>query len=174
MTLETFAEPVRLGGVDRYVLWQSAFEFEVPERVLRDDRGRIPAFATAEAAREYAIVRGMTLGTPAPGVDLTHDLDAISAWAACPDASSLDVVAVGYEWMFLENAGILPSMYDDGLGEALEQVVWQLDAAELARIDPKSASLAPVWTVEELALLAETLRRGVEEFGNALSPAEAP
>ncbi|HEY2854917.1 MAG TPA: hypothetical protein VGJ18_18815 [Gemmatimonadaceae bacterium] len=70
MPLETFAERVRLGARDRFVLWQSAFDFDVPCRVLRDDEGQIPAFDTPEEARAYAAGRGFAVGSYPPGVDL--------------------------------------------------------------------------------------------------------
>ena len=169
MELETFADPVRLGGTVRYVLWQSAFEFEVPEQLVRDSAGRIRAFSSVQAAQSHAAAHGLALSEHLPGIDPTRDLDAVLSWVAQPSAATLDHGLISRTWMFLNDAGVLPGMYDEGLDASVQQVVWQLDAAELAAIDPRSAHLAPRWSDEELAVLARTLRRGIEEFAALLS-----
>ena len=169
MGLETFAEHVRLGGTDRFVLWQSAFEFDVPERLVRDESGRIIAFSTLEAASAYTTSRQLAFSGYPHGGDPTHDLDAAAAWAARPTADTLDHALVRKTWRFLAAAALLPGMYDERLDPRLEQVVWQLDSAELAAIDPKSAHLAPRWTEDELVVLANTMLRGVDEFAALLT-----
>ena len=169
MELETFADPVRLEGKVRFVLWQSAFEFDVPERLVRDEAGRIVAFSTAEAAATYAAAHGITLSSYPPDVDPTHDLEKIATWTSQPAADTLDHEAAVSTWKFLSDAGVLLGMYDDGLDPALEQVVSQLDRAELVAFDAKSAHLTPKWTETEIALLAGTLRSGVQEFARLLT-----
>lgn len=170
MELETFAERVRLGGSDRFVLWQSAFEFGVESRVLRDAAGRIPTFSVPEAARTYAAGQGIALSSYPPGIDLTHDLDAVAGWAARPQAPTLNPTAVVDAWMFLEDAGVLPGMYDDDLGTELEHVVSQLDSAELAvRYPDQFARYAPAWTAGELTTLSVTLQRAIAEFSRLLA-----
>lgn len=169
MELETFVEPVRLGATVRFVLWQSAFEFDVPDRLVRDADGRIVAFSSAPAAKRYAETRGLELSEHLPDRDPTRDLDGVLAWATRPSAVTLDKDLIVRTWMFLNDAGVLPGMYDEGLEDAVEQVVSQLDAAELAAIDPRSAHLAPSWTNEELTTLARTLQGGIERFAALLS-----
>jgi|SRR6185312_12637142 hypothetical protein len=168
MELETFAEAVRLGGIVRFVLWQSAFEFDVPEQILRDEAGRVPAFATPNAASAYAATRQLKLSDHAADVDPTWDLDALVLWADDP-RQILDHGAIRKTWKFLTDAGLLPGMHEDGLDPALQEVVWQLDSAELAAIDPKSAHLAPKWADAEVALLARTLRDAIAEFAKLLT-----
>ena len=172
MELETFVEPVRLAGMTRFVLCQYAFEFDIPRRLVCDDSGRICAFSTLEAAFTYAMNRGLALSDYPPGVDPTHDLDAVAAWTARPTADTLDHALLTDAWRFLQYARLLPGMYAEGLEPKLESVVWQLDATELATIDPKNAHLAPKWTEDELTVLATTLRRGIEDFAALMtSPA---
>ena len=173
MSLETFAQRVRFARQDRFVLWQAVFEPPVESRVLRDDAGRIPVFTTPESASTYAATRGITLSSYPPGVDITHDLDAIALWAATPEAATLDPVAIVSTWMFLEDAGVLPGMYDDDLDAELEHVVWQLDYAELAvRYPEQFARHTPTWTAVALTTLASTLRRGITEFGSLLTSSD--
>ena len=170
MELETFAQRVRLGGSDCFVLWQSAFEFGVENRVLRDAGGRIPTFSAPEAARTYAAGQGIALSSYPPGIDPTEDLDAVARWAACPQAPTLNPTAVVYAWMFLDDAGVLPGMYDDDIGTELEHVVSQLDSADLAvRYPDQFARFAPAWTAGELATLAVTLQRGIAEFSRLIA-----
>jgi hypothetical protein len=174
MTVQTFAERVRLGGIDRFVLWQSAFDFDVPSRILRDEAGRIPIFMTRAEALDYAVARDLSVGIYSPGIDPTTDLDAITAWATNPEAARLDRVAIVHAWMFLADAEVVPGMSDDGLDAALERVVSQLDFADMASSDPERfAHLAPEWTAEELALLGGTLLRGVEQFASVLTSPHA-
>jgi len=174
MPLETFAERVRLGARDRFVLWQSAFEFDVPSPVLRDERGRIPVFTSPEEARAYATTHGLVLGSYPPGVDPTIDLDVVAAWAAHPNSVNLDCEAIVDVWRFLHHAELLPGMYDDDLDPALERVAWQLDAEGLPRIDrQRFGHLAPAWTAEELELLARTLLGAVEAFRGLLTSQDA-
>ena len=173
MALQTFAERLRLHGKDRFVLWQSAFDFDVPDRVVRDDGGRIPAFETPDEARAYAVTRGLAVGTYPPGVDPTNDLDAMIHWASSPEAMTLDRQLIVDVWMFLEAAEVMPGMSDDNVDAALADLVSQLDTADMAESDRRYAHLAPNWTPEHLTFLAHTLRRGVEAFDALLTSSDA-
>ncbi|HEY2854918.1 MAG TPA: hypothetical protein VGJ18_18820 [Gemmatimonadaceae bacterium] len=103
-----------------------------------------------------------------------NDLDVVTAWASHPEPVTLNREAIAFAWMFLRDAEILPGMYDDNLDAALQQVVWQLDAAELVASDAQRfGHLAPAWTAEELALLARTLRNAVEDFAGLLTTPNA-
>ncbi|HMC57480.1 MAG TPA: hypothetical protein VKH19_20025 [Gemmatimonadaceae bacterium] len=170
MSLKTFAERVRLRGTDRFVLWQSAFDFDVADRVFRDSAGRIPAFPTAEAARAYGIASGLAVEVHPAGVDPVNDLDAVTTWATKPRAETIDRQAIVHGWMFLHHADVISGMYEDELDPALEHVVSQLDRVDMAASDPQRFD-PPVWTAEELQLLARTLRRAVDDFAALLAPA---
>ena len=166
MTWSTYVDAVRIDGRDRFYLQRVNDRLSGEHPVLRSESGNVAWYETDAEARGAAYWLGEPLQEDHRVEPL--DLDAALAWTEHPRAEGLDYGLLMGAWHTLATLGVTrepPVVLEKNdpdwlLGEVGDKVHIGYDAMS----NPKSTFTVPEWSVDELALLANTLREGLRRL----------
>jgi hypothetical protein len=149
----------RLRGEERFLIWMSGDT----DSVMMAEDGYIPSFATVDALRGYANVKGWEIEGETP---VLHDLDRVAAWVAEP-VDAVNCVEVLNAWnLFADICATVNAPRNTNFEKLNSQSSALYDRVfwgnNLPAVTPKGERFVPTWTRDEIGSMAEILSTGLD------------
>ncbi len=148
----------RLDHTDGYLIW---FSNEHDGVVTLPDE-TVPSFPRQEALRSYASSHQMELDATEP---LLHDLDLVAQWIGSAFSPEIDCSSFLGAWnLFADLAISVNGDFDSDRIRTMHVYEKLFRGNNLPAVTPPGMRFTPQWSDDELMLMREILRDGLELF----------
>jgi hypothetical protein len=153
----------RIDGGRLYVVWFTSDK----DGLARLSDGKIASSADEHQTRAFCEANAMPLEPDSPAI---YDFDEIAVWCSRPAAGKIDPISFLNAWNMLDDAlcalSGVRSPYDvtshrPGANHIYDKLFW---ANNLPSVTPPGKHYEPIWSPEEIEMMAEIYRLGLIEL----------